>query len=219
MLIVSFVIYDVFVQKRNSKVVAVAAKTNEIVASLFPEAVRDRLFEDKKENNKKASGAKESDEVMIQKFLTGNAEMDDEVDEEEDFMYKSRPIADLYTATTIMFADIAGFTAWSSTREPAQVFTLLETFYKAFDGIASRRGIFKVEVRHNLWNALNSFWSHSEYTFLCCCSLFSQTIGDCVSLRSVSFVRCKPGRLSCFSVLIISTWLLPVCLSLAKTTL
>lgn len=45
-----------------------------------------------------------------------------------------------------MFADIAGFTAWSSTREPAQVFTLLETFYKAFDAIASRRGIFKVEV-------------------------------------------------------------------------
>ena len=36
------------------------------------------------------------------------------------------------------------FTAWSSTRDPAQVFTLLETFYKAFDDIASRKGIFKV---------------------------------------------------------------------------
>ena len=34
--------------------------------------------------------------------------------------------------------------AWSSTRDPAQVFTLLETFYKAFDDIASRKGIFKV---------------------------------------------------------------------------
>jgi hypothetical protein len=31
--------------------------------------------------------------------------------------------------TTVLFADIAGFTAWSSMREPAQVFTLLETIY------------------------------------------------------------------------------------------
>ncbi len=31
---------------------------------------------------------------------------------------------------TVMFADIVGFTAWSSTREPSQVFTLLETTYK-----------------------------------------------------------------------------------------
>lgn len=43
-------------------------------------------------------------------------------------------------------ADIEGFTAWSSTREPAQVFNLLETVYGAFDEIARRRGIFKVET-------------------------------------------------------------------------
>ena len=145
-LIVSFFIYDRYVSKRNRKVVAVAAKTNEIVASLFPEAVRDRLFEDKTDDSKKEKGGKETDEAMITKFLSGGAVMDDEVDEEEEFMYKSRPIADLYPQTTIMFADIAGFTAWSSSREPAQVFTLLETFYKAFDDIASRRRIFKVEV-------------------------------------------------------------------------
>ena len=34
----------------------------------------------------------------------------------------------------------------SSTREPAQVFNLLETVYGAFDEIARRRGIFKVET-------------------------------------------------------------------------
>lgn len=38
------------------------------------------------------------------------------------------------------------FTAWSSTREPAQVFTLLETVYKRFDVIASQRRVFKVET-------------------------------------------------------------------------
>jgi hypothetical protein len=45
-----------------------------------------------------------------------------------------------------VFADLVGFTAWSSTRDPAQVFTLLETLYKAFDSIASRRGVFKVRT-------------------------------------------------------------------------
>jgi class 3 adenylate cyclase len=44
------------------------------------------------------------------------------------------------------FADIVGFTAWSSAREPSQVFTLLETVYQAFDEIAKRRRVFKVRV-------------------------------------------------------------------------
>lgn len=45
-----------------------------------------------------------------------------------------------------MFADIAGFTAWSSEREPSQVFKLLETIYSAFDAIARRLNVFKVET-------------------------------------------------------------------------
>ena len=45
-----------------------------------------------------------------------------------------------------MFADIVGFTAWSSVREPAQVFTLLENLYSAFDAIAEQRQVFKVET-------------------------------------------------------------------------
>jgi class 3 adenylate cyclase len=61
-------------------------------------------------------------------------------------VYTTRPIADFFSNTTIMFADIAGFTAWSSTREPHQVFQLLETIYGAFDKIAKHRGVFKVET-------------------------------------------------------------------------
>ena len=45
-----------------------------------------------------------------------------------------------------MFADIAGFTAWSSVRDPGQVFTLLEQAYGSFDAIAKQRGVFKVET-------------------------------------------------------------------------
>jgi class 3 adenylate cyclase len=60
--------------------------------------------------------------------------------------YQTRPIADYFPHTTVMFSDLSGFTAWSSTREPFQVFALLETLYGAFDDIAERRGVFKVET-------------------------------------------------------------------------
>lgn len=58
----------------------------------------------------------------------------------------SPPIADLFPNTTVLFADIAGFTAWSSQREPPQVFTLLETLYRSFDVIAKKLKVFKVET-------------------------------------------------------------------------
>ena len=45
-----------------------------------------------------------------------------------------------------MFADIAGFTAWASSREPSQVFILLEQIYGSFDALAKKRGVFKVET-------------------------------------------------------------------------
>lgn len=61
---------------------------------------------------------------------------------------ESKPLADLFLDTSVLFADIVGFTAWSSTREPSQVFVLLETVFGAFDEIAEQRRIFKVEVRH-----------------------------------------------------------------------
>lgn len=45
-----------------------------------------------------------------------------------------------------MFADISGFTAWSSAREPSQVFELLESVFGAFDNLAKKRNVFKVET-------------------------------------------------------------------------
>ncbi len=56
------------------------------------------------------------------------------------------PIAEVFERTTVMFADIAGFTAWCSEREPSQVFRLLETVYREFDIEASKLGVFKVET-------------------------------------------------------------------------
>lgn len=41
---------------------------------------------------------------------------------------------------------MAGFTSWSSQRSPEDVFTLLESLYGAFDSIAKKRRVFKVET-------------------------------------------------------------------------
>ena len=46
----------------------------------------------------------------------------------------------------IINTDISGFTAWSSQREPPQVFALLETIYGAFDKIAYRHSVMKIET-------------------------------------------------------------------------
>jgi class 3 adenylate cyclase len=68
---------------------------------------------------------------------------------------KDHPIADLFLECTVMFADIAGFTAWSSSRDPAQVITLLEALYGAFDSLANRRGVFKVETIRDSYVAVS----------------------------------------------------------------
>jgi class 3 adenylate cyclase len=57
----------------------------------------------------------------------------------------AKQIAELFPETTVMFADIAGFTAWASSRQPSHVFTLLETLYGAFDCQARRMGEFADE--------------------------------------------------------------------------
>ena len=39
-----------------------------------------------------------------------------------------------------------GLLAWSSERQPEQVFTLLEAIFQSFDRLARKRSVFKVET-------------------------------------------------------------------------
>lgn len=136
-----FLVYDFLVQRRQNKVMQSAARTNKIVTSLFPANVRARLLE-------------EADDVKGPKDFGANVfrnsgKKDNSLfaaESPSEAIFGSKPIADLFPNTTIMFGDMVGFTAWSSTREPIQVFTLLETVYHAFDMIAKRRRVFKVET-------------------------------------------------------------------------
>eukprot|EP00980_Cylindrotheca_fusiformis_P017959 scaffold5706_cov151-Cylindrotheca_fusiformis.AAC.5 len=131
-----FLLYDFSVGKRQRIVMDRIAKQDKIVSDVFPTAIRDRLYENQEKNK-----------------MGGDADLLDDgpFGLDETFAGRSNapgsaPLADLFPSVTVVFADLVGFTAWSSAREPHQVFILLETLYGAFDKIAYRHGVFKVET-------------------------------------------------------------------------
>lgn len=107
------------------------------MASLFPKSIQDRIFQEAVAQNEESSQPGRGNKTRLKSFLHGN---------ELDQMYENKPIADLFAGSTVMFADIVGFTAWSSMREPSHVFMLLERIFATFDEIADRRRVFKVET-------------------------------------------------------------------------
>ncbi len=156
----TFLLYDWFVISKNNKILDAAAHSDAILSvsytrstnlqidlmslilcvvtqfsqSLFPKEVKDRLLQ---ENEKKRTASKKTNN--LKDFLNtddASGGIDDAV--------RSKPIAELFPQTTVFFADLVGFTSWSSTREPSSVFVLLETLFGAFDKIARRNMVYKV---------------------------------------------------------------------------
>ena len=90
-----------------------ATKSSAIVSSLFPSNVRDRLFEDAVEPKAKSNAFKmestkniEPAKYKLRSMLTdGKSQVEDE---DANGGGAARPIADLFTDCTVMFADIAG---------------------------------------------------------------------------------------------------------------
>eukprot|EP00934_Nitzschia_sp_Nitz4_P003961 Nitzschia sp. Nitz4//scaffold12_size214221//115151//118977//NITZ4_001505-RA/size214221-processed-gene-0.161-mRNA-1//-1//CDS//3329535035//3951//frame0 len=134
---VVFFIYDSRVAKRQQKLMNSANRTSAIVYSLFPKNVRARLLEQANDAKETPSASLRVSKLRMSAFLKG---------EPKESYISSEPIADLFASATVMFLDIAGFTAWSSEREPTQVFKLLENVYQAFDVIAKKLSVFKVET-------------------------------------------------------------------------
>jgi Adenylate and Guanylate cyclase catalytic domain len=124
-----FYVYDVTVEIRQKRVMQTAVHSSAIVSSLFPSSVRDQLYPVAPENA-------QNDGFRKGAPSDGTGETD----------FSGSAIAQAYPETTVLFADIAGFTAWSSSRQPIQVFQLLETIYAAFDKLAKQHGVFKVET-------------------------------------------------------------------------
>ena len=125
-----FFVYDRLVERRQKLVLRTATQSTAIVSSLFPEKVRERLMQETND----AARSFDTPNRRLKSYLQ------DGVDTDDDGLGLA-PIADLVPHSTVLFADISGFTAWSSTRDPAQVFILLQTVYQAFDKIAKRRKV------------------------------------------------------------------------------
>jgi hypothetical protein len=141
----AFFLFDCLVQRRQQSLISTALRQNTIVSSLFPKSIQKKLMEELDGDTAKNKSGK----AGLRMYLNDtNRDLNGDGDDTRlpSGGGKSKPIADLFPETTIMFADIAGFTAWSSTREPSQVFILLEAIYHEFDTIAKRRRVFKVEV-------------------------------------------------------------------------
>jgi hypothetical protein len=130
-----FVAYDYLVGRRQRTIMRQAIKSSAIVSSLFPAQVRWQLYQQNEE--KKHS-------------LLDNSDDDNKDDASRRFIESStsrqKHIASKLEKTTVMFADLAGFTKWSSSRSPENVFDLLEALFRKFDAAAKRLGAFKVET-------------------------------------------------------------------------
>eukprot|EP00980_Cylindrotheca_fusiformis_P023267 scaffold10305_cov123-Cylindrotheca_fusiformis.AAC.2 len=134
-----FLLYDFSVRRRQRTVMERIMAQDRIVSDVFPTAIRDRLYENQARN---LIGGDDADLVGV----------DGPRGRGKSFVRKSSckdgsaPLAELFPSVTVVFADLVGFTAWSSAREPHHVFILLETIYGAFDRLAYRHGVFKVET-------------------------------------------------------------------------
>jgi hypothetical protein len=125
-----------------------------LVSNLFPASIRDRLNgigdrvnggnHNDSENSSMGGSSAQASKQLID-FGDGGSPA----------IYGSRPLADLFLETTVLFADIAGFTAWSSAREPSQVFTLLENIYGKFHLIRDSSPLANVS-------------SHRQFPFIRC---------------------------------------------------
>ena len=55
-------------------------------------------------------------------------------------------IAESYSATTVVFADIVGFTPWAQRTDPARVVALLDDLFSRFDALAAEHGVEKIKT-------------------------------------------------------------------------
>ena len=104
----AFFAYDWFVNRRNAKVLAAAVDNGKIVSSLFPKNVRDRLVAENKAQAEIADQITSTNpkHAKLQQFLDKDSS-DNSDGGEEGWMYSTKPIADSFQETTVMFADVS----------------------------------------------------------------------------------------------------------------
>ena len=192
-----FATYDFVVERRQIRVATKLMMADEIVRSLFPERVRERLYENQASHGENGSSAGENDSShaslpndnspnapLPEQSRAGKGKSGDtpitknrkkphgDLHDSDEMLIDNKgkrdkkgssaitpvdkdiagaakwgkPIADIYQESTVFFCEVVGFTAWSSQREPTEIFTLLQTLFQCFDALAKKLGVFKVET-------------------------------------------------------------------------
>ena len=205
-LLILFTLYVCLVKRRQRGL----EKADAVVSSLFPSHVKEVLYEQEQnkqhpqypnrrnsnENKPRyfGNGRRNSNEQTAGGSGGHTESMDDStsfnnfdsmVDGGDDrsaisSIAKGPPIAEHYDTSTILFADIAGFTKWSSDRRPADVFEFLEVLYGNFDQAARANGVMKIEVSAYIFKLIR--W-YSLMNSFACRLIFSYSFLICVCRR------------------------------------
>ena len=103
-----FILFDSMVGKHQKKMLDATKQSDAIVRSLFPDAVADRLYEEarKKELEKNKNMVLESKNKQLRTFMKSPTLISESND--GDVLTETAPIAELFTDTTILFADFVG---------------------------------------------------------------------------------------------------------------
>jgi hypothetical protein len=129
-----FIVYDCWVERRQRKILQKAVHSIAIVSSLFPSVVRDRIFPFASASTLPASSsrsllgtenavssAEDTPRNRLKGIMrrTSSVGGSTESSQKQDMMSiggvvsdYSKPVAELFPDSTVLFSDIAGFTAW-----------------------------------------------------------------------------------------------------------
>lgn len=66
-----------------------------------------------------------------------------------------RRIADIYPETTVLFADLAGFTPWARVTDPARVVAALDGLFSRFDRLLAKAGMEKIKTIGDAYMAVS----------------------------------------------------------------
>ncbi|CAB9524169.1 Receptor-type guanylate cyclase gcy [Seminavis robusta] len=201
-LLLSFLAYDIYVSREFSHLSDDMVRFNTIVGSLFPEVVLDRVVQEdlgRMEKSKKigykpieTDGAAvtydEDDFVHSNRFLA-----DYKLPVDKFGSVTEKPIYNSFPHTTISFLDVAGFTSWSSERDPEQVFMLLESVYQKFDSIGRRLKVFKIETIGDCYVAVTGVPEPQKNHCLLMCRFAYEAMLSFVHLCKSLEVSLGPG--------------------------
>ena len=99
-----FLVYNYLVELRNTAVVRTATDTQAIVSNMFPKGFRDRLVDQHHETENTLAAPKRGIKSFLEAPKTGSGD-------------NSKPLAELFLNTTVMFADVSGKSHKTSKRQ------------------------------------------------------------------------------------------------------